>query len=789
MSQRTDKAQESPRGSEYVVVARRYRPQTFTDLVGQGTVSQALCNAIATERVGHAYLFTGARGVGKTSTARILAKALNCEHGPTATPCGECDICQRIATGEDVDVLEIDGASNRGIDEIRQLRSNVGIRPSRARFKVYIIDEVHMLTKEAFNALLKTLEEPPEHVKFVFCTTEPGKIPITVLSRCQRFDFAPVKTAEIAERLRYIVEKEGAQATPEALELLARRAAGSMRDSQSLLEQLLAFVTEPITVNHIHSLLGTARDERLHEILQTLLTRDAAELLRRLDATLLEGVDAGQMAEQLIGCLRDMMVAVVGGSGDLFLFSGPSQAEMLRQMGNAWGLETLLAAVQILDQAVTRMRHSTHPRILLELALVRISELENLASLSQFIGQMMQAEGRWPATPLPASAATPMPALAPPSASSADAAEIKKKSVEPPVIERGAPAQRVDGAHGVPGPTASPSTASSGSLRDEMMQRAATANSRTAVSAEARPTPNRTSVSDSDRRPTPTAAPAASPSKPHVISHRDESEAVFADEYDGGFEPDLELPPAVRARATTAPVATPVPRRMPVSSESGPHSAQGEGVQARVTDLSVTRRPEEAAPVARPMEAPTAPPNQSSVDAEEEARGEPAADDVQPAESAELMDDSSSEPTMPSGLQSLPDWSPMELKQNWRRALDEINDMTADHAGLADSVAISGPNRLVVRFRQVYNASKSYCERPEKREALEQAFEQVTGCRVRFEFELLKEEPKRVETQPRPAIARTQLRQQVAKHPWVQRAVELFEAEIVNADRDDRPKG
>src|SRR6476646_93157 len=230
---------ESPRDSQYVVVARRYRPQDFSQLIGQGQVSQALANAITTNRVGHAYLFTGARGVGKTSTARIFAKALNCVNGPTTSPCGECDVCQGIASGEDVDVLEIDGASNRGIDEIRQLRSNVNIRPSRARFKIYIIDEVHMLTREAFNALLKTLEEPPEHVKFIFCTTEANKIPITILSRCQRFDFAGIHLPSIVERLRQIVEAEGVAAEPEALAILARRANGSMRDSQSLLEQLL----------------------------------------------------------------------------------------------------------------------------------------------------------------------------------------------------------------------------------------------------------------------------------------------------------------------------------------------------------------------------------------------------------------------------------------------------------------------------------------------------------------------------------------------------------------------
>ncbi len=248
---------------QYVVVARRYRPQSFDELIGQEHVAKGLAAAIVASRVGHAYLFTGARGTGKTSTARILAKALNCEKGPTPTPCNECDICRSITAGDDMDVLEIDGASNRGIDEIRQLRQNVNVRPSRARFKIYIIDEVHMLTKEAFNALLKTLEEPPEHVKFIFCTTEPEKIPITIISRCQRYDFAGIQTSQIVERLRQIVAGEGVEAEPEALEILARRAAGSMRDSQSLLEQLLAFGSRKITVADVHRLLGTAGSERI----------------------------------------------------------------------------------------------------------------------------------------------------------------------------------------------------------------------------------------------------------------------------------------------------------------------------------------------------------------------------------------------------------------------------------------------------------------------------------------------------------------------------------------------
>jgi DNA polymerase-3 subunit gamma/tau len=380
-------AEHSP-ARQYVVVARRYRPQTFVELIGQEHVAQALSNAIATQRVGHAYLFTGARGVGKTSAARILAKALNCTDGPTPTPCNQCDICQSIGRGEDVDVLEIDGASNRGIDEIRQLRQNAGVRPSRARFKIYIIDEVHMLTREAFNALLKTLEEPPEHVKFIFCTTEPTKIPITILSRCQRFDFAGIQTASIRQRLQQIVAAEGVEADPAALEVLARRAAGSMRDSQSLLEQLLAFSAGCITVADVHGMLGTAGEERLAGLVGHLVERNPAAALAELDAAIMAGVDAGQLIEQLFGYLRDCMAAAVGCPSDLFLYTSPAGAEQVAAAAKRLGLDALLAAMQILDQTLSRMRYSTQGRILAELALVRISHLEDLDELSAVIARL-----------------------------------------------------------------------------------------------------------------------------------------------------------------------------------------------------------------------------------------------------------------------------------------------------------------------------------------------------------------------------------------------------------------
>lgn len=379
---------EVTKAQQYVVVARRYRPQLFEELVGQEHVAQALSNAIASNRVGHAYLFTGARGVGKTSAARILAKALNCEKGPTPTPCNKCDICLSISSGDDVDVLEIDGASNRGIDEIRQLRQNVNVRPSRSRYKIYIIDEVHMLTREAFNALLKTLEEPPEHVKFIFCTTEATKIPITILSRCQRFDFAGILTQSIAGRLRQIVDTEGVDADPEALEVLARRAAGSMRDSQSLLEQLLAFSPGRITLEDVHGMLGTAGDSVLAGMISHIVERESASALADFDAALHAGVDAALLIEQLFGYFRDCMVAAAGCSTESFLYVSPSSAKEIAEAGKKLGIQTILAVMQILDQTLSRMRYSTQGRILAELALVRICNLEDLDELPNLIAEL-----------------------------------------------------------------------------------------------------------------------------------------------------------------------------------------------------------------------------------------------------------------------------------------------------------------------------------------------------------------------------------------------------------------
>jgi DNA polymerase-3 subunit gamma/tau len=414
------------RKREYVVVARRYRPQTFAELVGQEHVARALTAAITSNRVGHAYLFTGARGVGKTSAARILAKCLNCEQGSAPIPCDRCDSCLSIAAGNDVDVLEIDGASNRGIEEMRELRHNVAIRPSRSRFKIYIIDEVHMLTREAFNALLKTLEEPPEHVKFIFCTTEAEKIPITILSRCQRFDFAGIQAGSIVDRLKQIVAAEGIEADQQALVLLSRRAGGSMRDSQSLLEQLLAVGGRKITVEDVNNLLGTASDERLSRLVGHLVSRDAAAVIADLDAAASEGVDTGQLVDQLLVYFRDLMVASVGGSADVLLQTDPTAQAVVAEQAQQLGLQTVLAAMQVLDHTIARLRFSTQGRVLAELALVRICQLADLEELPALIEEIRSG------APLsvPARLVTPSVGsrIAAPAQQAADAPAIKRAS-------------------------------------------------------------------------------------------------------------------------------------------------------------------------------------------------------------------------------------------------------------------------------------------------------------------------------------------------------------------------
>ncbi|MCA9063747.1 MAG: DNA polymerase III subunit gamma/tau, partial [Planctomycetaceae bacterium] len=334
--------------------------------------------------------------VGKTSTARILAKALNCPHVKDGVPCNSCEICDGISAGNDVDVLEIDGASNRGIDDIRSLRANVGVRSMRTKYKLYIIDEVHMLTREAFNALLKTLEEPPPNVKFVFCTTEPNKVPDTILSRCQRFDFSVIGDAPIAQRLGEIAVAEGFEVAEEALELVARRARGSMRDSQSLFDQLLAFSDGSVTADDVHRMLGTADDDLLVELFRNIVDKRPGEVLRIVDNALAGGVQAGELMDQIIAYSRDLMVIAAGGETVPLSAVASRHRATLAQQAATLGMHSVMAAFQILASAKSQMFRSTFARTILEMTLAQLSLLENLSAVSDLLS------GRIPSLPAPA---------------------------------------------------------------------------------------------------------------------------------------------------------------------------------------------------------------------------------------------------------------------------------------------------------------------------------------------------------------------------------------------------
>ncbi|WP_417847643.1 DNA polymerase III subunit gamma/tau [Thalassoglobus sp.] len=415
--------------TQYTVLARRFRPQSFEDVVGQGHVGQAIRNAIRSGRVAHAYLFTGARGVGKTSTARIFAKALNCPNLKDGVPCNDCEICASIGEGKDVDVLEIDGASNRGIDDIRQLRANVNVRSMRSPYKVYIIDEVHMLTKEAFNALLKTLEEPPANVKFVFCTTEPNKVPDTILSRCQRFDFGTIAQSSIAERLKQIAVAEKREVDDEAIELVARRAAGSMRDSQSLFDQLLAFGGDRITSGDVHQLLGTASDDRLIEVVELMIARNPSAALKSIDEALLRGVQLGSFSDQLLAYFRDLLITAAGAETVPLSAVSDSSRESLKRQAEQWGIQTISSAMQILAETKSKMQRVNYGRALVELAVVRISLLEDLSQISNLAQAV--ASGQAVAVAAPRSAPVQASASLPASTPNRPVSQVKKNEVTP----------------------------------------------------------------------------------------------------------------------------------------------------------------------------------------------------------------------------------------------------------------------------------------------------------------------------------------------------------------------
>jgi DNA polymerase III subunit gamma/tau len=359
----------------YLVLARKYRPQSFEDLVGQEHVSRTLVNAINSGRVHHAFLFTGARGVGKTSAARIFAKALNCEQGLSPQPCQQCASCVEITAGRGQDVFEIDGASNTGVDDIRELRENIRYLPSHSRFKIFIIDEVHMLSINAFNALLKTLEEPPDHAKFIFATTEPHKIPITILSRCQRFDFRKISLLAITEHLRKMVDAEQVEISDRSLALVARRGEGSMRDALSTLDQVLAFCGNRVADEEVQGLLGMVDRRLLLDTVEGIVECDSRRVLdgvRRVDDL---GHSFRRFCQELVESFRALvLIKVVEEPGDL-LETTVDELAQLQQLADRSGVEDLQRVLTLLVKTEAELAGSTFPRLALEMTLVRLTHL------------------------------------------------------------------------------------------------------------------------------------------------------------------------------------------------------------------------------------------------------------------------------------------------------------------------------------------------------------------------------------------------------------------------------
>jgi DNA polymerase-3 subunit gamma/tau len=378
----------------YLVLARKWRPQLFEEVVGQQHITKTLQNAISQKRVAHAFLFTGARGVGKTSTARILAKALNCEKGPQITPCDQCTNCQEITHGTSMDVIEIDGASNRGIDEIRELRENVRYTPAKSRYKIYIIDEVHMLTKEAFNALLKTLEEPPPHIIFIFATTEPHKIPATILSRCQRYDFKRIPFREVTGSLKRIVEEEKIQISQRGLLSIAKESEGSLRDAQSLLDQVIAYAGKTIRDEDITEVLGLIDHKILSDTIEALARRDVERCLEVIEHVYHFGYDLQHFCRELLQYLRNLILIKVSQHPEGLMELPEEELELFKKQAGKFQFDQLNYLFSLLLKGEQEIAQSIFPRTMLEMTLIRMATLRPVLPIDEMLKKLEALENK-----------------------------------------------------------------------------------------------------------------------------------------------------------------------------------------------------------------------------------------------------------------------------------------------------------------------------------------------------------------------------------------------------------
>ena len=409
----------------YQVFARKYRPQIFEEVLGQDAVVRTLRNAIKSGRLAHAYLFVGPRGVGKTSTARIFAKALNCVKGPTEKPCGECAPCREIAGGNSLDVLEIDGASNNGVEQVRELRENVRFLPSQGKFRIYLIDEVHMLSTAAFNALLKTLEEPPEHVKFLFATTEAHKLPATIISRCQRFDLQPIRDEVAAAHLLAIAKKEKISLDPGAAEVIARAAEGGMRDAESMLDQVVSFCGDKVGEEEVLSIFGFASAADVASLAGHILSGDAAAALDLVAAQAENGKDLGRLLSDLVALGRDLLVAEATGK-DL----PGRRGELIAPLRGRYSARKLTELLEVLSAAEAGLRFSPDKKLPLEIAVIKSIQLLHTADLDEVLDTLSALGGGTVAPKPVARAAAPRPVIA---AKPAPVAEKTRVATDAPV--------------------------------------------------------------------------------------------------------------------------------------------------------------------------------------------------------------------------------------------------------------------------------------------------------------------------------------------------------------------
>ncbi|MGB8993172.1 MAG: DNA polymerase III subunit gamma/tau [Desulfobaccales bacterium] len=383
----------------YQVLARKWRPQTFEEVVGQEPITRTLQNALAAGRVAHAFLFSGPRGVGKTSVARILAKALNCLSGPTPHPDNTCQLCREITNGSSLDVLEIDGASNRGIDEVRDLREKIKYLPTQGKYRVYIIDEVHMLTKEAFNALLKTLEEPPAHAVFVLATTEPHKVPVTILSRCQRYDFRRIPTGLIQAHLAKLADQEGWQIDPEGLALVARAAEGGLRDAQGFLDQVVTFGGEGVTAPEIARILGVTDRGALLSALQAIIGRHGPDLLNLIEALYNQGQDMRRFYQDLMLYARHLLVAGLHPEARHLAAVADTEWDELVNLARQTPAIHLHNLLSVLLQGEEELKRAPQPRLALEVLLLRVIHLEPVLPLDEWLTRLEALERRLEGAP------------------------------------------------------------------------------------------------------------------------------------------------------------------------------------------------------------------------------------------------------------------------------------------------------------------------------------------------------------------------------------------------------